>query len=122
MMPYCAYIPKASLCAVIIAAVIFMVDYQVVKPMWKATSTFLLKPVYSTILVETFFKITHNCGTFRRKICSQCFTVTIIFRTRFVFCFGDVSCLLALESGLRYSCWSCSTTRLHSLQHRKTKS
>jgi sodium-independent sulfate anion transporter 11 len=40
MMPYCAYIPKASLSAVIIAAVIFMIDYQVVKPMWKASSKF----------------------------------------------------------------------------------
>ncbi len=60
MMPYCAYIPKASLCAVIIAAVIFMVDYQVVKPMWKATSTFLLKSIYSAILVETFLKINNS--------------------------------------------------------------
>jgi sodium-independent sulfate anion transporter 11 len=37
-MPYCAFIPKASLAAVIITAVIFMVDYEVVKPMWRSKS------------------------------------------------------------------------------------
>lgn len=30
------YIPKASLSAVIICAVIFMVEYEVVRPVWKA--------------------------------------------------------------------------------------
>jgi hypothetical protein len=33
--PYFYYIPKASLAAVIIAAVAFMVDFHVVKPMWR---------------------------------------------------------------------------------------
>ena len=37
-MPYCAFIPKASLAAVIITAVIFMVDYEAVKPMWRSKS------------------------------------------------------------------------------------
>ncbi len=37
-MPYCAYIPRASLSAVIISAVIFMVDYHVVKPLWRSSS------------------------------------------------------------------------------------
>lgn len=37
--PYFYYIPKASLAAVIIAAVVFMVEFHVVKPMWKTKST-----------------------------------------------------------------------------------
>lgn len=36
--PYFSYIPKASLAAVIIAAVVFMVELQVVKPMWRTKS------------------------------------------------------------------------------------
>jgi len=36
--PYFYYIPKASLAAVIIAAVVFMVEFHVVKPMWKTKS------------------------------------------------------------------------------------
>ena len=40
MMPFCAYIPKATLSAVIITAVIFIVEYHVVKPMWKSKSKF----------------------------------------------------------------------------------
>lgn len=36
--PYFSYIPKASLAAIIIAAVIFMVEVKVVKPMWRAKS------------------------------------------------------------------------------------
>ena len=38
LMPYCAYIPKASLAAVIITAVIFSVEYEVIRPMWKSKS------------------------------------------------------------------------------------
>jgi MFS superfamily sulfate permease-like transporter len=35
------YIPKAALAAVIIAAVIFMVEYRVVKPIWKMKSEYI---------------------------------------------------------------------------------
>jgi solute carrier family 26 (sodium-independent sulfate anion transporter), member 11 len=38
--PYFYFIPKTSLAAVIIAAIIFMVEFQVVKPMWKTKSEF----------------------------------------------------------------------------------
>lgn len=37
--PYFFYIPKASLAAVIIAAVVFMVELQVIKPIWRTKST-----------------------------------------------------------------------------------
>lgn len=36
--PYLNYIPKATLAAVIIAAVVFMVEIQVIKPMWRTKS------------------------------------------------------------------------------------
>lgn len=36
--PYFAFIPKATLAAIIIAAVIFMVEVKVVKPMWRTKS------------------------------------------------------------------------------------
>ena len=32
------YIPRATLAAIIIAAVIFMVQYRVIKPMWRSKS------------------------------------------------------------------------------------
>nr|CAD7414014.1 unnamed protein product [Timema poppensis] len=35
--PYFYFIPKASLAAVIICAVIFMIEYEVVQPMWKSS-------------------------------------------------------------------------------------
>lgn len=35
--PYFAFIPKASLAAVIISAVIFMIEYEVLKPMWRSS-------------------------------------------------------------------------------------
>lgn len=38
--PYFSYIPKASLAAVIIAAVVFMVELQVVRPIWRTKSKF----------------------------------------------------------------------------------
>lgn len=36
--PYFSYIPKASLAAVIIAAVVFMVELHVLKPIWRTKS------------------------------------------------------------------------------------
>ena len=38
LMPYCAFIPKATLAAVIITAVIFSVEYEVVLPIWRSKS------------------------------------------------------------------------------------
>lgn len=38
------YIPKASLAAVIIAAVVFMVEVRVVKPIWRSKSKYDLWP------------------------------------------------------------------------------
>jgi MFS superfamily sulfate permease-like transporter len=35
------FIPKAALAAVIIAAVVFMVEYHVVKPIWKTKSEYI---------------------------------------------------------------------------------
>ena len=38
LMPYCAFIPKATLAAVIITAVVFSVEYEVVMPIWRSKS------------------------------------------------------------------------------------
>ena len=38
LMPYTAFIPKATLAAVIITAVIFSVEHHVVKPIWSSKS------------------------------------------------------------------------------------
>ncbi|KAL5282853.1 SLC26A11.2 family protein [Megaselia abdita] len=40
--PYFYFIPKAALAAIIIAAVIFMIQYRVVKPMWRSKKTDLI--------------------------------------------------------------------------------
>jgi len=39
--PYFYFIPKAALAAVIISAVIFMIEYEIVKPMWKSSRKFI---------------------------------------------------------------------------------
>ena len=38
LMPFCAFIPKATLAAVIITAVIFSVEHHVIRPMWNSKS------------------------------------------------------------------------------------
>lgn len=48
--PYFSYIPKASLASVIIAAVVFMVELQVVKPMWRTKSKFAIRDVYLKLI------------------------------------------------------------------------
>ncbi|KAF4519538.1 hypothetical protein B566_EDAN009441 [Ephemera danica] len=48
--PYFYYIPKATLAAVIICAVIFMIEYEVVKPMWRSSKKDLV-PTFATFAV-----------------------------------------------------------------------
>ena len=41
LMPYCAFIPKATLSAVIMTAIIFSIEYEVVFQMWSSKSKIL---------------------------------------------------------------------------------
>ncbi|EZA56467.1 Sodium-independent sulfate anion transporter [Ooceraea biroi] len=54
--PYLYYIPKAALAAVIIAAVVFMVEFQVVKPMWRSKKIDLI-PAVVTFLCCLFIRL-----------------------------------------------------------------
>ncbi|XP_077257214.1 sodium-independent sulfate anion transporter isoform X2 [Temnothorax americanus] len=54
--PYLYYIPKAALAAVIIAAVVFMVEFQVVKPMWRSKKIDLI-PAVTTFLCCLFIRL-----------------------------------------------------------------
>ncbi|PNF43809.1 hypothetical protein B7P43_G07766, partial [Cryptotermes secundus] len=54
--PYFYYIPKASLAAVIIAAVVFMVEFHVVKPMWRTKKVDLI-PAFATFLSCLFIRL-----------------------------------------------------------------
>jgi len=45
------YIPKAALASIIIAAVIFMVQYRVIKPMWHSKSELKIDKLYKKKLV-----------------------------------------------------------------------
>lgn len=46
--PYLFFIPKSTLAAIIITAVVFMVETKVIKPMWRAKSKLSLKVVLSS--------------------------------------------------------------------------
>ncbi|KAJ8942734.1 hypothetical protein NQ318_007901, partial [Aromia moschata] len=54
--PYFSYIPKASLAAVIIAAVVFMVELHVIKPIWRTKKTDLI-PAIATFLSCLFLRL-----------------------------------------------------------------
>ncbi|XP_017785052.1 PREDICTED: sodium-independent sulfate anion transporter-like [Nicrophorus vespilloides] len=54
--PYFYYIPKASLAAVIIAAVVFMVELHVVKPIWRTKKSDLI-PATATFLCCLFLRL-----------------------------------------------------------------
>jgi len=56
LMPYCAFIPKASLAAVIITAVIFSVEHHLVKPMWRSKKIDLL-PGFVCFMVGLFCEL-----------------------------------------------------------------
>lgn len=59
LMPYCAYIPLASLAAVIITAVIFSVEYEVVRPMWRSKRSDLV-PAFATFFCCLFWALEYG--------------------------------------------------------------
>jgi len=61
LMPYCAFIPKATLSAVIITAVIFSVEYEVVKPIWQSKRTDLI-PGLACFLGCLFYELEMGIG------------------------------------------------------------
>lgn len=48
--PYFQYIPRAALSAVIISAVIFMIEYEVVKPLWRCSRREVLTVMLTLVL------------------------------------------------------------------------
>ncbi|VVC31758.1 Hypothetical protein CINCED_3A016532 [Cinara cedri] len=54
--PYFVYIPKAALAAVIIAAVVFMVELHVIKPMWRTKKLDLI-PAFATFLCSLLIRL-----------------------------------------------------------------
>jgi len=59
LMPYCAFIPKASLSAVIMTAVIFSVEYEVVLPIWSSKKIDLL-PGFVCFFVGLFSELDYG--------------------------------------------------------------
>eukprot|EP00092_Neocalanus_flemingeri_P034435 GFUD01037444.1.p1 GENE.GFUD01037444.1~~GFUD01037444.1.p1 ORF type:complete len:657 (+),score=135.37 GFUD01037444.1:71-2041(+) len=61
LMPFCAFIPKATLAAVIITAVVFSVEYEVVMPIWKSKRIDLL-PGFACFLGCLFYELEMGIG------------------------------------------------------------
>ncbi|XP_066949703.1 sodium-independent sulfate anion transporter-like isoform X7 [Macrobrachium rosenbergii] len=57
--PYFKYIPKSTLSAVIICAVIFMVEYEVIHPVWTIWKLDQL-PLWGTFLICLFWKLEYG--------------------------------------------------------------
>lgn len=54
--PYFQYIPRAALSAVIISAVIFMIEYEVIRPLWRCSRRELLT-VSVTLILSLFIGV-----------------------------------------------------------------
>lgn len=56
LMPYCAFIPKATLASVIMTAILFSVEHRLVRPMWKANKIDLV-PGLLTFVIGVFYEL-----------------------------------------------------------------
>ncbi|KAF0297558.1 Sodium-independent sulfate anion transporter [Amphibalanus amphitrite] len=59
--PYFSYIPKAALSAIIIAAVIYMIELSVARPMWRSRKVDLL-PFLATFFTGVFWGLEYGIG------------------------------------------------------------
>ena len=96
LMPSLAYIPKAILSSVIITSVIFMVEFEELKPMWKSRSTIFLP------IIPLLMRIM-SCLQYRLNTFATCFRIgTDSVRSHFL--------LLSLcQHGVRHLNWSRSS-------------
>ena len=56
LMPYTAFIPKATLAAVIITAVIFSVEHHIIKPVWNSKSEDIEPNIQTPVVTSVFFR------------------------------------------------------------------
>ena len=94
--PYFSYIPKATLSAVIICAVIFMVEVTIIKMIWKVNSMYLRLKSLKIILLITI-----------KKLLIRCFNV-YFFRIRHGALPGNVYIMFNDWNRIRYSYWNFS--------------
>lgn len=60
LMPAFYYLPKAVLAAVVISSVMFLVEYEEIKPMWKSRST--LSNNEMNLFILYYFCVLGDCG------------------------------------------------------------
>jgi hypothetical protein len=102
-MPSLAYIPKAILASVIITSVIFMVELEELKPMWKSRSTSVSNPKYRQFN-DGYFLLPHNERD--RTIALRC----------------HILVLSLCQHGIRNSDWSWNSLAFVSLHRKSTSS
>ncbi len=103
LMPSLAYIPKAILASVIITSVIFMVELEELKPMWKSRSTSVSNPKY-TQFNDGYFLLSNN------------------ERDRTIALRSHILVLSVCQHGIRNSDWSWNTLASVSLHRKSTPS
>ena len=59
LMPFCAFIPRASLASIVIAAVIFNIDLKIIGKIWKASRLDLV-PYLATLLGCLFWRLEYG--------------------------------------------------------------
>jgi hypothetical protein len=79
--PYFYYIPKASLAAVIIAAVVFMVEFHVVKPMWRTKSKSFCNLQYvSTGVTLNVSHMRYRCSSCKLPVKNNVYVLYVLKR------------------------------------------
>lgn len=51
--PYFVYIPKAVLSAVLISAVVFLMDFQIVQQLWRGSSAYTIYLCYQSSSIKS---------------------------------------------------------------------
>ena len=114
LMPLCAYIPQASLGALIITAVIYSVEFDLLVPMWKSKRKWVLH-LWCINRSRSRFSSKHG----KRKL----FDLQDFFINRGwpYSIFRDIYLLLMLETGIWNNRWSSNSVFLHLVFLCKTK-
>lgn len=102
--PYFYFIPKASLAAVIICAVIFMIEYEVVKPMWKSSRKSESFVIAGTLCLDAL--------KLALIVFSQCLLLSAISCQR---SYKNITFLILIVSGSYASC-SCFSNKMAYVQ------
>lgn len=118
--PYFYYIPQSTLAAVLIAAIVFLIDFQIVIVLWKGNKRDACATI-GTFIICIIFNV--ETGLLLGSLCNMIYLLYLSARPKIIVTecktnFGDKYILIKPEAGLFYPAVDFLTTKISQIREK----